>query len=114
MCQLLGHANIEIFFVSLPGWFVATVLYIVLSLIYQRKIHQTPAFRTTAQAISWLATAGTVLPCILLFLGKVELAQVKLVMLISAVVWFVATPVWMGMKKTEARNVSLGDRGKGE
>jgi TRAP-type C4-dicarboxylate transport system permease small subunit len=30
--------TVQIFFVSLPGWFVAAVLYIVLSKFYQKKV----------------------------------------------------------------------------
>jgi hypothetical protein len=32
------YAGLQIFFVSLPGWFVAAVLYVVLSKFYQKKI----------------------------------------------------------------------------
>ena len=32
------YAGIEIFFVSLPGWFVAATLYICISMVYQKKI----------------------------------------------------------------------------
>jgi len=35
---LVKFAGIQIFFVSLPGWFVAGILYIALSLLYQRKV----------------------------------------------------------------------------
>jgi purine-cytosine permease-like protein len=35
---LVQLADIEIYFVSLPGWFVAAVLYLVLSKFYQQKI----------------------------------------------------------------------------
>ena len=35
---LVRNAGIQIYFVSLPGWFVAALLYIVLSFIYQKKI----------------------------------------------------------------------------
>ena len=35
---LVKYAGIQIFFVSLPGWFVAAILYIVLSKFYQKKI----------------------------------------------------------------------------
>jgi len=39
ICMLLvKYAGVQIFFVSLPGWFVAAVLYIVLSKIYQKRI----------------------------------------------------------------------------
>ncbi|MCU0961611.1 MAG: hypothetical protein MUF48_16065 [Pirellulaceae bacterium] len=40
MCVLMNKVvGIEIFFVSLPGWFIAAVLYIVLSKMYQKKVH---------------------------------------------------------------------------
>ncbi len=35
---LVKYAGIQIFFVSLPGWFVAGILYIALSVLYQRKV----------------------------------------------------------------------------
>ena len=38
---LVRFANVQIFFVSLPGWFVAAILYIVLSKFYQKKIRPT-------------------------------------------------------------------------
>ena len=38
---LVKFAGVQIFFVSLPGWFVAAVLYVVLSKIYQKKVHGT-------------------------------------------------------------------------
>ena len=30
--------GVQIFFVSLPGWFVAAALYLVLSAVYQRRL----------------------------------------------------------------------------
>jgi purine-cytosine permease-like protein len=38
---LVQFAGIQIFFVSLPGWFVAAVIYIVVSKFYQQKIRPT-------------------------------------------------------------------------
>ena len=39
ICLLLvKYAGIQIYFVSLPGWFVAAVLYIVISKFYQQKV----------------------------------------------------------------------------
>jgi purine-cytosine permease-like protein len=35
---LVRYAGIEIFFVGLPGWFIAAVLYLLLSKLYQRKV----------------------------------------------------------------------------
>jgi len=41
VCVLLVRfAGIQIFFVSLPGWFVAAVLYVILSKFYQCKVQQ--------------------------------------------------------------------------
>jgi purine-cytosine permease-like protein len=38
-CYLLVQfAGVQIFFVSLPGWFIAAALYVLLSKVYQRKI----------------------------------------------------------------------------
>jgi len=53
-----------------------------------------------AQIISWLALAGTLLPSCLFFAGQMELAQAKNWMLAAALVWFIATPLWMEHKAT--------------
>jgi len=37
---LVKFAGIQIYFVSLPGWFLAAVLYVIISKLYQRKIHE--------------------------------------------------------------------------
>ena len=49
--------------------------------------------------ISLLALLMTVLPSILFLMGSVALEQVKLLMLIATVVWFVVTPLWMWKKE---------------
>ncbi len=36
---LVKFAGVQIFFVSLPGWFVAAIIYIAVSRIYQKKVH---------------------------------------------------------------------------
>ncbi len=38
---LVKYVGIQIFFVSLPGWFVAAALYICISIVYQKKIRPT-------------------------------------------------------------------------
>ncbi len=40
---LVKYAGIQIYFVSLPGWFVTAVLYIILSKLYQKKIRPAAA-----------------------------------------------------------------------
>jgi purine-cytosine permease-like protein len=38
---LVQYAGVQIFFASLPGWFIAAALYIVISKIYQKKVRPT-------------------------------------------------------------------------
>jgi len=40
---LVQFAGVQIFFVSLPGWFVAAAIYVVVSKFYQQKIRPTAA-----------------------------------------------------------------------
>ena len=42
-CSLVLAGVIQIYFVSLPGWFVAALLYIVLSKCYQNKVRPSAA-----------------------------------------------------------------------
>ena len=54
-----------------------------------------------AQIISYLALAATLLPAVLFFADRLELPLAKLWMLGAALVWFVATPLWMEHKATD-------------
>jgi hypothetical protein len=54
--------------------------------------------RVLFQIVSWLALAATVLPSLLFLGGLLELDQVKTMMLIATVIWFVFTPLWMGRR----------------
>jgi hypothetical protein len=57
--------------------------------------------KRAAQIVSYLALAATLLPALLFFADRLELPVVKLWMLAAAVVWFVATPLWMEHKATD-------------
>ena len=58
--------------------------------------------RHVAQAVSWLALAGTIVPSIVyLTTNEPALVNMKWVMLVSTVVWFIATPIWMGRESTD-------------
>ena len=50
--------------------------------------------RVLFQTLSWLALAGTILPCLLA--SPQDLEQIKQMMLWSTVAWFVFTPMWLG------------------
>ena len=52
--------------------------------------------RRILQIVSWVACAATILPSVMYLLNKADLAQVKWLMLLATIVWFVATPLWMG------------------
>lgn len=45
--------------------------------------------------ISWISLVALIAPAILFLAGRMELDQVKLIMLIATIVWFVSTPTWM-------------------
>jgi len=100
---MVVYGNVEIFFVSLPGWFIAAALYIVVSHIYQRRIHRTTTFCRLMQAISWASIAAVVVPGLLFLSGTLELDRVKLIMIAGTVVWFISTPLWMGRQSANDR-----------
>lgn len=52
--------------------------------------------RTILQLVSWLALGATILPSILFLSNRLDLEQTKWIMLAATVVWFLATPLWMG------------------
>jgi hypothetical protein len=51
--------------------------------------------KRAAQLVSLLALAGTIAPPVLFFTGHMTLDAVKWWMLVAAVAWFAATPIWM-------------------
>ncbi|MBM4092942.1 MAG: hypothetical protein FJ276_26565 [Planctomycetes bacterium] len=58
--------------------------------------------RLLTQILSWLALAGTILPSVLYATGQLELETCKWIMVVATVVWFVATPFWMGRPRGDA------------
>lgn len=51
--------------------------------------------KRAAQVVSLAALAGTILPPVLFFAGRMEIDAMKLAMLVAAVAWFAVTPLWM-------------------
>ncbi len=56
---------------------------------------------TYAKIVSLVALAATLIPCLLLFLGLIGNDAsghniVKWIALAGTIVWFIATPIWMG------------------
>jgi hypothetical protein len=54
--------------------------------------------KRTAQLVSLAALAGTIIPPVLFFFDRVDLDFMKWAMLVAAVAWFAATPIWMDRK----------------
>ncbi len=51
--------------------------------------------KRAAQAVSLAALAGTILPPVLFFAGRLDIETMKWAMLVAAIAWFAATPLWM-------------------
>ncbi len=49
-----------------------------------------------AKIVSLVALGAVVIPCLLFFAGMTSLNTVKTLALIGTVLWFIATPMWMG------------------
>jgi hypothetical protein len=54
--------------------------------------------RRAAQLLSLAGLAGTIVPPVLFFAGRMEIEPMKWSMLVAAVAWFAATPIWMDRK----------------
>jgi hypothetical protein len=52
-----------------------------------------------AKIISWISLIALITPAILFLAGRMELDDVKMVMLISTIVWFVTAAMWMWRKE---------------
>ena len=52
------------------------------------------------KVISWISLVAIIAPAILFMAGRMELEQVKLIMLISTITWFIAAAISMREKKT--------------
>jgi hypothetical protein len=57
--------------------------------------------RLLLQIVSWAALATTIAPAVLFLTGHVTLDQTKWSMLLATIVWFAATPLWMGRPKVQ-------------
>ena len=51
--------------------------------------------RLFAKIGSWISLVALVVPAILYLMGRMELDQVKLVMLIMTIIWFILAFLWM-------------------
>ncbi len=93
---LVLQGNVQIYFVSLPGWFMAVGLYVAFSFLYQRASEKTMSrVRMIAQLLSALALGATVIPAAAFFAGSLTFGALQTWLLAAAALWFIATPFWM-------------------
>lgn len=52
-------------------------------------------YHTPAKVVGLTALAGTILPSLAFLFGLMPLDGVKAIMLVSAILWFAAAPMWM-------------------
>ena len=53
------------------------------------------AVAQTARMLGLLALAGTIVPPVLFLMKSLSEEPMKMIMLVSTVVWFVTAPLWM-------------------
>ena len=107
---LVKFAGLQIFFVSLPGWFIAATLYVGLSVVYQKKSalpsekpspappwhkHRRNHMRTILIVVAVLSLVLLMLPSILFLAGRMELDTVKWIMMAATIVWFATATPWL-------------------
>lgn len=64
--------------------------------------------RIFLQITSWVALVATILPAVLFLANALDLNQTKWIMLAGTLVWFAATPWWMGRKVQPTDNERTG------
>jgi len=92
---LVKKAGIQIYFVSLPGWFIAAALYLLLSYFYQRNLNETKQCKNITQFVSWVSLFILVIFATLYLTGTVQLENVKSAFWVATLTWFVSTALWM-------------------
>ena len=58
--------------------------------------------------VSLIGLGATIVPCILYFAGLTDLNTVKWVAFAGTIIWFIATPMWMGRElPVDAQEVEI-------
>ena len=101
---LVLTGRIGLYFVSLPGWFFAALLYIILSFLMQRRTLDKPGVVTLARIFGYGALILLMsVACMFLF-GSAQLDWAKQVFLITTIIWFIAAVAWMWQNGSNSSN----------
>jgi len=95
---MVQFGGMQIFFVSLPGWFIAAILYIIFSALYQKEIYAVSSFRLIAQIASWASMIALVVVPVFYATGVLSLDMLKTILMIITIIWFVVATIWMWKK----------------
>jgi len=101
---LVQKAGVQIYFVSLPGWFIAATLYLILSYFYQQQIFETNKCKAFSQVVSWISLIILVVFAGLYLAGTAKSENVKAVFWFVTIVWFISAALWMWPNNSESSN----------
>jgi purine-cytosine permease-like protein len=99
---LWQSGRVQIYFLSLPGWFFAAILYILLSAFYQNGIYGKDWKKVLAQISSIIILVIIVLLPVLFLAGIINLKSVKTGLWILTVIWFIAAGIWMWKNNSDS------------
>jgi purine-cytosine permease-like protein len=92
----------EIYFLGLPGWFIASGIYIISSIVFQKiliKTKQRVNMKLLLKLLSVMGLVLTVVPSFFVFGGIIDLYSNKLLMFIGTFIWFLSSPFWMNREE---------------
>ncbi len=92
---LVLTGRVGLYFVSLPGWFFAAILYVVLSALMQRQTLEKPGAVAVARLFGYGSLILLVAASILFLAGSTALDRAKEIFLLVTVIWFIAAVAWM-------------------
>lgn len=60
--------------------------------------------RTIAKVISWLSLVALIIPSVLFMADRMDLAAMKMWMMVATVVWFIFASLWMWNEDDQEQN----------
>ena len=98
LCQ---SGRVQIYFVSLPGWFFAAFLYILLSAFYQNYMYEKNWLKVLSRILGVFILIVIILLPVLFLTGVLNLDSVKTGLWILTIVWFIAAGIWMWERNSD-------------
>jgi len=98
---LWRSGKVQIYFVSLPGWFFTAVLYILLSAFYQSYVYEKNWMKALSQISGIIILVIVVLLPVLFLTGTVTLESVKTGLWALTIIWFIVAGIWMWRKNSD-------------